>query len=679
MYSQSNEAAFNHSNRMSPDSSQSATHQNDESPLILVIDDSAENRQLLRLQLERANYEVLLADNGNNGIALAQTAQPDLILLDVMMPTLNGYDVCSRLKQGETTSHIKIIILSALTDTRSRVQGIRSGADDFLSRPYHTEELLVRIAGHIDLKRAQEKLQAEHAMLELLYNVGKAATAQTALNQMLTNIIVTTKDALVATMGNIMLLDSTGAVTHKILVRDDEEGKVSCHVSHEVMSYGFAGWLTRSGRGDIIIDADDDSRWVVLENDKDKIRSAIGVPLFKSSIMVGLLLLAHPERGYFHSNHLELLTAVGRHVTAAIQNAHLFEQINEQRRRFELILEQSSDVIITISPTHEVTLLNRAAEIVFGVKQQDVLYRPIRQCTKLAIAAEQFENIGDEPFTTELTLKSGVTLYGTFSTVPTLGHLAVLQDITPYKRVEEQRLAQERHEKEQVKRALTRYISPVLLDDVLAEAAGVLERRTRQFAVVLFADLRNSTELVSSMPPNDAIELLNEFFNIMTGVVYEFEGTIFDLIGDELEIAFNAPLPQPDAIERAFEAALAMQAHFHQHVAEWYERSGVMLGLGIGIEMGDVVIGNVGAKTRMHYAIVGRAVNVAHALVDLAEDGQLILSETVAHALRRTSAGLLTSAGAIQHESHRLKGSAEFQTVYRLQPSRETESITLLE
>jgi PAS domain S-box-containing protein len=638
-------------------------------PRILIIDDSLENLTLMRIQLERADFEILLAENGMKGIEIARSEQPDLILLDIMMPVMSGFEVCQRIKDDPVTADIKVIIVTTLSDTAHRIRGIRAGADEFISRPYHAEELLIRMRSLIQLKQARETLQAEHEMLQLLYNVGQAITSQIDLQQMMIDIIVTTKAALGATTGNIMLLDDTAQVSHKILVRDNVSGKVSDHVSHEVMSQGFAGWLVREAQGAIIADAEHDPRWIVLDNDKDDVGAAIGVPLKTPNQLVGLLILTHPQPGFFHEDHLQLLDAVGRQVTAAIQNARLFTKNDEQRRKMEAILDQSSDAIITIDEQFEVVLLNRAAENVFDVDPTDVIGRNIHDCQALDTTAHLFEMAKESAISAEIATANDVTMYGTFSPVPGIGYMAVLQDISQIKQAEAQRLAAERREKEHVKETLTRYVSPILIDDVLSEAAGVIESRSRQLAVVLFADLRNSTELVSQMPPDQAIDLLNEFFDSMIEVVYQFEGTVFDLIGDELEIAFNVPLAQADAVERALQTALAMQKHFQLKLYSWYERSGVVLGLGIGIDMGEVVVGNVGAASRMHYAMVGRAVNLAHNLVDLAEDGEIVVSESVCEKLHLQASHLLTELGTPQLENHRLKGHADKQPVYRfLQP-----------
>lgn len=634
---------------------------------ILIIDDSKINQGLLASQLARNAYEITSADNGVEGIELARHTQPDLILLDILMPGMDGFEVCRHIKSDPATAHIPIIIITSLSDVAHRMRGIEAGANEFIVRSYHVNELIIRMDVLLQLKQTREKLVSERQMLQLLYDVSQVITTQLDLKSVMIDIITTTKAALGATVGNIILLDDNGSPTHKILLREDATNKISRQVSDEVMSQGFAGWLMRNQTASIITDTQRDQRWIVLSDDKDVIRSVIGVPLATPLRLMGMLILAHPEPDFFHTEHLELTIAVGRQVTSAIQNAYLFTQVDDERRKLSAILAQSSEVIITTDEKEQITLLNKSAERLFGVKLDTVINRNIHAIEELAPVARLFAHAQTSKFSAEIPFGDESYLLATVAPIINVGYLAVMQDITQIKLAEAQRLRTERIEKERIKRALNRYISPALLDDVLAENVDVFRNRSRQFAVVLFADLRNSTELVVKLPPDQTINLLNEFFDAMTTVVYEHEGTIFDLIGDELEIGFNVPLSQPDAVQRAFMTAVAMQQLFQEKANSWYEWSGVILSLGIGIEMGYVVLGNVGARSRMHYAMVGRAVNVAHRLVDLAENGQIVVSKNVYDALHDEASELIEKAGLASNEHFILKGTTEMFDVYRFE------------
>lgn len=112
---------------------------------ILVVDDIATNRMILRTKLAAAYFEVIQAENGTEAIARTAEFAPDLILLDVMMPDINGFEVCRKLKSDPKTAHIPVIMLTALYDHGDRVRGLECGADDFLSKPINDLALFARV------------------------------------------------------------------------------------------------------------------------------------------------------------------------------------------------------------------------------------------------------------------------------------------------------------------------------------------------------------------------------------------------------------------------------------------------------------------------------------------------------------------------------------------------------
>ncbi len=112
---------------------------------ILVIDDDVAINELIKVNLELAFYKVITALDGNKGYALAKQELPDLIILDVMMPEVDGYTVAKRIRENEETKDIPIIMLTALNMLQNKVQGFNIGVDDYLCKPFEMEELLVRI------------------------------------------------------------------------------------------------------------------------------------------------------------------------------------------------------------------------------------------------------------------------------------------------------------------------------------------------------------------------------------------------------------------------------------------------------------------------------------------------------------------------------------------------------
>ncbi len=130
---------------------------------ILVVDDIPANVRLLEAKLMAEYFEVLTANDGPAALEVANTQAPDLILLDVMMPGMDGFEVAERLKADPKTRHIPIVMVTALTDTADRVRGLEAGADDFLSKPVNDIALFARVRSLARLKVMMDELRVRHA------------------------------------------------------------------------------------------------------------------------------------------------------------------------------------------------------------------------------------------------------------------------------------------------------------------------------------------------------------------------------------------------------------------------------------------------------------------------------------------------------------------------------------
>ncbi|MDW8326764.1 MAG: hybrid sensor histidine kinase/response regulator [Anaerolineales bacterium] len=133
---------------------------------VLVVDDDPRNIELLTHVLEPQGFGVLAAEDGEDGLALAHTLLPDVILLDVLMPQPDGYEVCRRLKADPVTLYIPIVLITALRGARERARGAEAGADEFISKPFDAVELVTRIKSLVRIKRLYDRLRAANAELE---------------------------------------------------------------------------------------------------------------------------------------------------------------------------------------------------------------------------------------------------------------------------------------------------------------------------------------------------------------------------------------------------------------------------------------------------------------------------------------------------------------------------------
>ena len=133
---------------------------------VLVVDDTPQNLDLLSEILTSDGFDVRPAKSGGLALLSARTILPDLILLDIMMPDMDGYEVCRRLKKDEQLRDVPVIFISAMEDVVDRVQAFEIGGVDFISKPFHAEEVLARVRIHLSLRRAQIKLEKQKIQLE---------------------------------------------------------------------------------------------------------------------------------------------------------------------------------------------------------------------------------------------------------------------------------------------------------------------------------------------------------------------------------------------------------------------------------------------------------------------------------------------------------------------------------
>lgn len=128
--------------------------------MILIVDDNPSNLRLLELILTKENYEVISVESASKALKFIETSLPDLIFLDVMMPDLDGYELCDKLKNLQRTSDIPIIFVTSKSDTNDIVRGFECGAADYVTKPFNRVELLARLKTHLELKQTHDRLLA---------------------------------------------------------------------------------------------------------------------------------------------------------------------------------------------------------------------------------------------------------------------------------------------------------------------------------------------------------------------------------------------------------------------------------------------------------------------------------------------------------------------------------------
>lgn len=204
-----------------------------------------------------------------------------------------------------------------------------------------------------------------------------------------------------------------------------------------------------------------------------------------------------------------------------------------------------------------------------------------------------------------------------------------------------------------------RYFAPNVAAAIVSQQEDVELGGDKRPVTILFSDIRGFTTLSEGMTPDAIAHLLTEYFTEMVDILFEYGGTLDKFIGDAVMALWGAPIATDGDQERALEAAIAMQRGIAELNAKWQEEGRPPIGVGIGVNHGDVFVGNIGSQRRLEYTVIGDAVNVASRLASKAGPGEIIISEPFY--------SLLASRPDVEKiDEVALKGKADPMAVYRL-------------
>jgi adenylate cyclase len=178
------------------------------------------------------------------------------------------------------------------------------------------------------------------------------------------------------------------------------------------------------------------------------------------------------------------------------------------------------------------------------------------------------------------------------------------------------------------RQALERFMSSSIVEKILSHPDEIHLGGENQVATILFADIRGFTRMSEKMEPHEVVELLNEYFTLMTDLIFENGGTLDKYLGDGILAVFGAPLAKPDDAARAVKTGVEMQRALSQLNRSWETRGQRSWMMGVGINTGPVTAGNIGSTKRMDYTVIGDAVNLASRLCSNAAGKQILISES---------------------------------------------------
>lgn len=314
---------------------------NSEQPLVLVADDDAATRVLLRLTLERVAMHVVEAEDGQSAISTAARDRPDLIVMDMRMPGVNGFEAIERIRADSLTSRIPIIGLTAAARTSNdTVRGLQIGADDYLHKPFSPEELVARVRSRIRARQLEERLQQRTEELEALVRIGAQLNEALALDELADRLLTLTLAQLPALCAALLLID---AEAHPLLFRFRSNGSdaIAAPEAERLQSADtLLGQVLAGGEPRLVKDSQENGAGgmpgVLPGVD---CRSGIAVPLVHHGRVAGAVLIADQRAGRFTESDLRVLRSIGEQAALAVRNAQLYEELRRYAHELEARVE----------------------------------------------------------------------------------------------------------------------------------------------------------------------------------------------------------------------------------------------------------------------------------------------------------------------------------------------------
>jgi len=507
------------------------------------------------------------------------------------------------------------------------------------------------------LNAGLEQQDRERAQLLGLFQVSRAVNSTLELNAVLNRAMDTIIQVTRAERGFLMLTDEEGRLVFQVARNMDREtiSSPTFQVSRSIVEH-----VAQSAQSILTTDAQRDPRFATHDSIVAlNLRSILCTPLIAREYVIGVVYVDNRlHAGMFQPADLDALRAFADQAAIAIENARLFESVRQKVNEISALKTFQDDIFASIASgviatdwqdritafnraaetksghlvrfvrEDRITAFNRAAETIFAVPAARSLGQPYRE-TLAALADSPLPQLLEEAkragkrfvgaeFKSQLPERGAVNLSFSISSLCDAagnpqGITIVVDDLTEKRRLEATR------------GMFRRYVAPAVVDRLESNPAQLKLGGQRQELTILFADIRGYTHLSEQHPPEELIDILNQYLAAAADAILKQEGTLDKFMGDAVMGIFNAPLPQDDHPLRAVRAALAMRAaimRLHRGLP-----SELQLHFGIGIHTGDAVVGNVGTEQQMNYTAIGDAVNLAKRLQEWANGGQIVLSE----------------------------------------------------
>jgi adenylate cyclase len=599
---------------------------------ILLIDDNPNNLKLIADLLIEASYEVIVAKTGESGLKKAERAIPDLILLDVRMPGMDGFETCRRLKAEPLTRNIPIIFLTAVsnTDLMDKVKGLKLGAVDFITKPIQAEEVMVRVAIHLRLYTLTLQLTEQNERLQLEIQERQRAEMESSLMLMVSQAISRAPNVHSAFEALLYLVCQSLQWSYGEAWTPNEDGTVLRCIPGRCLDarvapfreqsqdqtfargVGLPGRIWMSQQSEWIEDCSRQPERFVRSQMALAVglRAALGVPIALGTREAVAVLVFYSHKSLSYQTQVEeLVRAVATQIASLIQRKEAEEAKRLAELRYHNLVENAVEGIYQSTPSGRFLSANLALARIYGYASPEEFMQSIKEISQQLyvnaerrsefIAAMEVDNavVGFEAQTYR---KDGTMIWISESARAVrdsqgtlLYYEGTVSDISDRKQAQE---------------AQQRLLLNILPEPIAARLQSGESPIADYFedVSVLFADLVGFTTVAAEKTPAELVEILNIIFSQFDQLAARYGLEKIKTIGDSYMVVGGLPIPNPDRAAAIAHMALDMQAT----IAQFNRETGQNLQLRIGIHIGSVVAGVIGIS-KFSYDLWGDTVNLA--------------------------------------------------------------------
>lgn len=300
---------------------------------VLLIEDDETISNALSFALEEEGYEVLCAMDGEAGLEKARSEKPDIILLDIMLPKMNGFEVCQALKSDERFKSIPIIMITGLGDTDNTVKGLSLGADDYVSKPFNFQELIARLKSHLRMKELYDIVKTEEEEKTALLDVSQSLASTMNPHETLFTIVSKIAEVIEVKRCSIIYINPSNEEAYVMASHDSKNIK---HLKVDIEKYPEILQVMSTGQPVIINDVYTDPilfsvREVLSLID---VKSIMAFPVSYKDTLIGTLILRTSRReSPFNSREIRFCEVISHLAASPLKNAYLFDILHKQKEQ----------------------------------------------------------------------------------------------------------------------------------------------------------------------------------------------------------------------------------------------------------------------------------------------------------------------------------------------------------